>query len=114
MQYPNPNFYYQQPMYQPSQQMTQRQEIAKVNGENGARAYQLAPNSSALLLDEVNPIVYLKVTDSGGYPSITAYSITPYKQEPTVDVKTLEERITRLEGLFNESHSASTKHDKTE
>ena len=28
-----------------------RSEIVKVNGENGARAYQLATNSSALLLD---------------------------------------------------------------
>ena len=27
-----------------------RSEIVKVNCENGARAYQLAPNSSALLL----------------------------------------------------------------
>ena len=32
-----------------------RSEIVKVNGENGARAYQLAPNSSALLLDESAP-----------------------------------------------------------
>lgn len=33
-------------------QTAQRCEIVRVNGKNGADAYQLAPNSSALLLDE--------------------------------------------------------------
>lgn len=103
-----PNFQQNMPMYN-QQPMLQRQEVAKVNGENGARAYQIAPNSSVLLLDEVNPIVYLKTSDSGGYASITPYSITPYQSEPTVDVKSLEERIERLEGLINESNTTSVK-----
>ena len=34
-----------------SQQSPQMQ-VTRVNGENGARAYQIGPNSSALLLDE--------------------------------------------------------------
>ena len=33
-------------------QNAQRCEIVRVNGKNGADAYQLAPNSSALLLEE--------------------------------------------------------------
>ena len=37
--------------FNPPMQPQVRSEIVKVNGENGARAYQLAPNSSALLLD---------------------------------------------------------------
>jgi hypothetical protein len=35
----------------------QRQEVVRVNGRNGAEAYQMAPNSSALLLDESAPVV---------------------------------------------------------
>ena len=64
-----------------------RSEIVKVNGENGARAYQLAPNSSALLLDESAPIVWLVQSDGAGYKTITPYSITPYQAEPTINTK---------------------------
>ena len=64
-----------------------RSEIVKVNGENGARAYQLAPNSSALLLNESSPIVWLVQSDGAGYKTITPYSITPYQTEPTINTK---------------------------
>lgn len=78
-----------------------RQEIVKVNGEGGAKAYQMPPNSSILLLDETEPVIWCKTTDGAGYPNLTAYTITPRQQEKPADFKTLEERITRLEGLIN-------------
>lgn len=43
--------------YQPYYNMGARQEVVRVNGKNGADAYQMAPNSSILLLDETAPIV---------------------------------------------------------
>lgn len=89
-----------------------KQEIIRVNGENGARAYQMAPNSSVLLLDEQSPIVWLKSTDGAGYASITPYSITPYQSEPPIDVKSLENRIKKLEEKINESNTTSTKHSE--
>ena len=98
------SFYPYSPMYpQPVQtpQYIPKQEVVKVNGENGARALQIAPNSSALLLDENAPIVWLVITDGAGYKTVTPYSITPYQPEPPVDVKSLEERIKRLEEMFN-------------
>lgn len=77
--------------------MTPKQEVPMVNGLGGAEAYNLAPNSSILLMDKIQAIVYLKVTDSAGYPSVTAYDITPHKSE----TQTLEERIMRLEEMLN-------------
>lgn len=85
-----------------------KMEITKVNGRNGAEAYQLAPNSSVLLLDYQEPIVWLKTTDGAGYPTITPYTITPYKPEQPTDIKTLEQRIERLEMRLNESYSNTT------
>lgn len=111
-QYPqfNPqNNYNSNYNFQNNQQLI-KQEIIRVNGENGARAYQLAPNSSVLLLDEQSPIVWLKSTDGAGYASITPYTITPYQAEPSVDVKSLEERIKKLEERLNESNIAISKH----
>ena len=87
-----------------------RQEIVKVNGENGARAYQMSPNCSALLLDESNPIVWFVQTDGAGYKTVSPYTITPYQPAPPVDLKNLEERLKRLEKMVDESHNISNEH----
>ena len=92
--YPYQPYFNQQTQYQ-------RTEVVKVNGEGGAKAYQMPPNSSALLLDETAPIVWLKTTDGAGFPSFSPYSITPYKPAPPVDVNGLEQRIARLEEMIN-------------
>lgn len=92
------------PQTQPFQgwgQNLSRQEIVRVNGENGAKAYQLAPNSSALLLDESAPLVWLVQTDGAGYKTAVPYTIAPYQAEPTPDYNSLEERIRRLEDVIN-------------
>ena len=97
------------PMYPYTQQTfgQPKIDIIRVNGENGARAYQMPPNSNTLLLDESNPIVWLAQTDGAGYKTITPYTITPYKPEPSVDVKSLEDRIARLEELINVKSNAA-------
>ena len=81
-----------------------KQEIVKVNGEGGAKAYQMPPNSSALLLDETQPIIWLKTTDGAGYPAISAYNIEPYAPE-TVSNNDIEKRVKRLEDIINESYT---------
>lgn len=108
--YVNPylNPYAQYPNYQ--QQITPQlpqQQVTKVNGENGAKMYQLAPNSSVLLLDECGTIVWLKTTDGAGFPTITPYDVTPHQVAKTPDYSTLESRISRLEGIVNEQHAGN-------
>lgn len=94
-----------------AQSLLARQEVVRVNGRNGADAYQMAPNSSVLLLDETAPIVWLKTTDGASYPSITGYKITPIETQPVMMVdenySKLEERITRLEGMLDGKSNAS-------
>ena len=89
------------PMFQPWGQNLQRQELIRVNGENGAKAYQMGPNSSALLLDESAPLVWLVQTDGAGYKTAVPYSISPYQSQPEPDYFSLEERIKRLEDMIN-------------
>lgn len=88
--------------------VNQRMEVVKVNGQNGAQAYQMPPNSSALLLDETAPLVWLVQTDGAGYKTTTPYNITPYQQEPAPDFKQLEERIAKLEGIINAKSDSVT------
>ena len=90
--------YYQAPQY------PMRQEVVRVTGEPGARAYMLAPNSSALLLDETAPVVWFVAADGAGYKTVTPYRIEPMKQEAPADMKTLEERIRKLEELYESDH----------
>lgn len=105
MAYPQyfPNMYSPQQMQPqaPMQPYAPRQEIIRVNGENGARAFQMAPNSNAILLDETAPLVWVVQTDGAGYKTVTPYTITPYQAEPPVDVRALDERIRRLEETIN-------------
>lgn len=91
------------------QQIPQKQQITKVNGENGAQAFRMAPDSSVLLLDETAPIVWLCKTDGAGYKTIAPFSIAPYEPEPPVDVKALESRISRIEEMIqNASYKSNT------
>ena len=91
---------YQQPYQVP--QMQSQTQVVRVNGENGARAYNLGPNSSALLLDESGTMIWLCTTDGAGYKSVSAYDITPHQAQPPIDYDTIEQRIKRLEEFVNE------------
>ena len=86
----------------PNNYQQQRLEVIRVNGENGARAFSLPPNSSILLLDETAPLVWLAQTDGAGYKTVTPYTISPYQAEPAPNYNSLEERIKRLEDKLNE------------
>lgn len=92
------------------QDFSPKQEIIRVNGENGAKAFNLPPNSSILLLDESQPIIWVKMTDGAGYPTIKAYNITPTETQSQTDVLNLEARIKKLEDIINEqSNNANAK-----
>ena len=93
-----PQQYQQMAVNQPTQQ------VVKVNGENGAKAYQIGANSSALLLDESGSLVWLVTSDGAGYKSVSAYDIIPHQTVPTPDFSTLESRIKRLEEIVNDEH----------
>lgn len=56
-------------------------QIQQVQGEQGAKAFMLPPNSSALLMDQTDAIVWAKVTDGAGYATLKAFRITPIEIE---------------------------------
>ena len=76
-------------------------EVIRVNGKNGAEAFQMPPNSSIILLDESAPLIWFKMTDGAGYPTLTPYRIEPVKSELAPEVSSLEARIKRLEERLN-------------
>lgn len=107
---------YENPMYNPTlmpylgmpaQRPIPRQEVIKVNGENGARSYQMGANSSALLLDESGTMVWLATTDGAGYKTVAAFDITPHQVTPAPDFSSLEQRISELERKMNNASTNS-------
>lgn len=105
---------FQNPFLNPYMQVPQsvqmpaaQTQVVRVNGENGARAYQIGPNSSAMLLDESGLMVWLVTSDGAGYKTVSAYDITPHQAVPQPDLGTLETRIKRLEEIVNATADSS-------
>lgn len=107
------NYYGQQLPYQNYQTrlegmqagVTARHEIIRVNGENGARSFRMAPNSTALLLDETAPIVWFCQSDGAGYHTVSPYKIEPYQAPSPPDYDALEARIKHIEEVLGNDKS---------
>lgn len=52
---------------------SQTNNLIRVTGIEGAKAYQMNPNSSVALFDNNNDIFYVKTTDGAGFPTIRAF-----------------------------------------
>jgi hypothetical protein len=79
-------------------------QVTKVNGEGGANAFSMGPNSSAILLDASGTMIWAITTDGAGYKTVMAYDIIPHKSQETVTFEGLESRIKRLEDMINDRH----------
>ena len=90
-----------------------RYEIVKVNGEAGARAFQMAPNSSLFLADTTNPnLIWLVQTDGAGYLTATPLDVSIHQEKPQPTVSSLEERIKHLEDMYEQLNSGFGKQPK--
>lgn len=59
-----------------NQQFNNGDQILKVNGLDGAKAFQTKPNSSIALFDANEDIFYVKSTDAANFPTIRAFRFT--------------------------------------
>lgn len=69
----------QNPMGFNPYEMTQRypqtqNSLIRVTGIDGAKAYQMNPNSTVALFDNNEDLFYVKSTDGAGFPTIRTFS----------------------------------------
>lgn len=64
------NNYYPQQMYNPYNSQNQ---LIRVTGIEGAKAYQMYPNSTVALFDSNEDLMYIKSTDGAGFPTIRTF-----------------------------------------
>lgn len=91
---------YSQPSYQPSMPQNQGSNaMIWVQGENGAKSYLTAPNTTVVLFDSESQTIYLKSADSTGLPSmrILDYTIRDQKPQNGVFSKSVDDYATKDE-----------------
>lgn len=92
--------------YNQANNVQQECHVIRVNGEPGARAYMLPPNSDAVLIDTTASMIWLVQTDGAGYKTLTPYDIVPHEEpKPDDSIKKLEDRIARLEEKISNAKS---------
>lgn len=88
-------------------------EIVKVNGEAGAKAFQMSANSSLFLADATNPnLIWLVQTDGAGYLTATPLDVNLHQEQPQPSISSLEERIKHLEDMYEQLNSGFGKQQK--
>lgn len=67
--------------------------LIRVTGMDGAKAYQMGPNSATALFDANEDVFYVKTTDGASFPTIRAFRFEPIENAPAQST----EYVTRQE-----------------
>ena len=67
----------------PFQQFGKTEQLIRVTGIDGAKAYQMMPNSTVVLFDGGEDLFYLKSTDGAGFPTIRVFRFEEIKEQAT-------------------------------
>lgn len=59
--------------------------LTQVSGIEGAKAYQMPPNSAVALFHNDEDMFFVKTTDGAGFPSIRAFRFEEVEAEPVRD-----------------------------
>lgn len=88
-------------------------ELIRVNGEQGARTIQMAPNSTTIMADNTNPnLLWMAQTDGAGYLTVTPLDAFIHQDKSQPSVTDLEARVKHLEELYDRFNSGSSKQPK--
>lgn len=75
----------------------QGQSLIRVNGIDGAKAYQMGANSQVALFDANEDIFYVKVTDGAGFPSIRTFRFEEVSQNVSRETLSNNDYVSRAE-----------------
>ena len=107
------------PNYQPIQPPVSQAQIKQVNGKESVMSAPMAPNSSEIFVDNLEPKVWIVTTDASGYKAVSGFWVVPdsepnpmapaskaepaeQPEEPKEDpIKNLTARLEKLEERMN-------------
>lgn len=83
--------------------------LTRVTGIDGAKAYQMPPNSVVALFDDASDIFYVKSTDGAGFPTIRTFEFYEHKQDVPATQQTVntenfatKQELQNLQGQLEE------------
>ena len=127
MQNYNYNNYPQFPGMTNPNQMVNQNRYAFVNGIEGAKAYQILPNTTMLLMDSDSPLTYMKTSDMSGRSSLRIFKLVEIteaelKQPPQPanlyasleDVESLKKKYDDISSKLDTLLSKSSKREPKE
>ena len=103
----------QMQMYAPMQMPTMQRwnlphyETPLLNGRADANNFNMGPNSSVILPDANEDIVWWIRTDNMGNKTITPWDIAPHQDPKPVDLNALEARLSNIEEWINAKQNKS-------
>ena len=101
---------FQQPMQQTYQ--APHYDIIEVSGRPGAETFPMGPNSRTVLVDNTADRVWFARTDGAGYKTVKPYKVIPEEDEQQTDMKSLVDRVSRLEARLDEHHAERSIEEK--
>ena len=116
MQNMNPQIHSQMGQFNAQMQVQQPVNgLTRVTGIDGAKAYQMPPNSVAALFDDSYDIMYVKSTDGAGFPTIRVFDFFEHKEQPVTvqqqpvnvenfatkqELQTLQSQLEEVKGMI--------------
>ncbi len=85
------------PSYPQAAQPQQNNGVLWVQGEEGAKAYMVAPGNSVILMDSEHSTFYLKSCDQSGMPSLRVFEYTERRATPRAESFGEDKYLTRKE-----------------
>lgn len=115
---------YTQNIYQPQPIQTRNIGIIWIQGIEGAKAYQIPPNTSVLLMDSENEnVFYIKTSDNVGMCAMRYFKYEEIQSSPTVPTIDMSEYVKKADlenmiktiigGMTNEQSVSTAKSGKT-
>lgn len=89
--------------------------LVSVTGIDGAKAYQLPPNSSMPLFDANDDVLYVKTTDAAGYPTVKTFRFEPAEEPDPVQAQAVtQEQFDELAERVNALALSIANHKKVQ
>lgn len=80
-------------------------QLIRVTGMDGAKAYQMPPNSVVPLFDADNDVMYVKSTDGAGFPTIRAFAFQPIENPTPQTLEQSSKLGATVQNGFNQMQS---------
>ena len=101
------NYPYNQYQAPYQRQMAPHYETPVLNGRADANNFLMGPNSSIILPDANDDIVWWIRTDSNGNKNVTAWDVNPHQEPKAVDLNDLQARLANVEEWINAKQNKS-------